>query len=197
MLARASATGDILIVDDDPDFLSLLAKILKGQGYTVTLATTAEQALAAFRLRVPDLVLLDVLLPDMDGYKVCSYMKLLGAGATVPVIFISGLSDTVDKVKGFAVGGADFITKPFAGEEVLARVASHLALNRALREKEEHNTRLEEQIARYRESAPASTGEGDIASRLGASDLLAARVDAYHMEQLAWLREQFVTGGEG
>ncbi|MBF0154285.1 MAG: response regulator [Magnetococcales bacterium] len=194
MFAHTAVTGTILVVDDDPDALLLLSETLQTKGHVVTLAPTANQALSSFQSMIPDLVLLDVLLPDMDGFKVCSYMKAMGAETHVPVIFISGLTDTVDKVKGFEVGGADFITKPFAGEEVLARVAMHLELKRILKEKDEHNTRLEQQIERYK--AGTGSQQRETALRFGESELLATRgVEAYHLEQMAWLREQFAGGG--
>ncbi len=137
-----SMTGTILVVDDDSASLNFLAEILKAKGHAVRLANTAQMAISAFQAALPDLVLLDVILPDMDGFEVCRQMQSMDPAINVPVIFISGLTDTADKVKGFQVGGVDFINKPFMVEEVLIRVETHLALSRSLLETEERNAEL-------------------------------------------------------
>ena len=121
---------EILVVDDAPANLVLLINHLKTHGYEVRPVTRGAQAIAAARKRPPDLVLLDVNMPDMTGYEVCIDLKADPALAKVPVIFVSALSEAFDKVKAFSVGGVDYITKPFHLDEVRSRVETHLALRR-------------------------------------------------------------------
>jgi PAS domain S-box-containing protein len=122
---------DILIVDDTPENLSLLFAILARSGYHVRAASNGVLALRAARSATPDLVLLDVVMPELDGYAVCAQLKADPRTADVPVIFLSALSDARDKVKAFESGGADYITKPLDPFEVLSRVQMHLARARA------------------------------------------------------------------
>lgn len=118
----------VLVVDDTPANLKLLDALLRKQGYQARLFPRGELALKAAAALAPDLVLLDVMMPDMDGYEVCRRLKALPGLADVPVIFISALSDVECKARAFAEGGVDYITKPFEEVEVLARVDTHLAL---------------------------------------------------------------------
>jgi len=141
---RDFGKGDILVVDDTPANLQVLAGMLKERGYKVRPAPNGRLALQAARGERPDLILLDITMPDMSGYEVCEKLKEDEALRDIPVIFISALSETLDKVKAFAVGGLDYITKPFQMEEVLARVDTHLKLHRLQRELELNNHRLEE-----------------------------------------------------
>jgi two-component system sensor histidine kinase/response regulator len=120
--------GDILIVDDKPANLQLLSSILKERGHTVRAVVSGTMGLIAARTVKPDLILLDIRMPGMDGYEVCRQLKADEALHSVPVIFISSLEETLDKVKAFQSGGVDYITKPFQLEEVIARVESQLAL---------------------------------------------------------------------
>lgn len=127
--------GRILIVDDAAENLRVLHDLLKAEGYTVLTAMRGEVALnAAAATPAPDLVLLDVRLPGMDGYEICRRLKADPATRDIPVMFLSAGGDMADKVEGFRVGGVDYVTKPFQVEEVLARVATHLALSRQRRE---------------------------------------------------------------
>ncbi|MBF0155342.1 MAG: response regulator [Magnetococcales bacterium] len=144
-------TGTILVVDDTEEHLLFLAKILQAKGYTVCLASSAHAALLSCRSMSPDLVLLDVKLPDMNGFDVCRQIKAMHPADKFPVIFMSGLTDTAYKVKGFKVGGVDFINKPFMVEEVLVRVETHLALSRSLLDTEERNADLEQEIENCRQ----------------------------------------------
>ncbi len=134
--------AEILIVDDTPVNLRLLSKLLGKQGYAVRPANSGSQALTAARLEPPDLILLDIMMPGMDGYAVCEQLKADSRTAAVPIIFISALSETDNKVKGFSLGGVDYITKPFQAEEVLARVATHLSLQQMRRQLNEQNEQL-------------------------------------------------------
>ena len=120
----------ILVVDDMPENLSLLTDILTEAGYGVRQAKNGEQALKAVLALPPDMILLDIKMPDMNGFEVCKKLKAEQRTANTPVIFISALSDIHDRVTGFEVGGVDFITKPVQREEVLARVKTHLELHR-------------------------------------------------------------------
>ncbi len=119
---------DVLIVDDTPENLYVLNVILSKVGYKVRLVTSAKQALSAIGNKLPDLILLDITMPDVNGYEFCSSLKNNPSYADIPVIFISALSDTIDKVKAFAAGGVDYVTKPFQTEEVLMRIETHLKI---------------------------------------------------------------------
>lgn len=120
--------GDILVVDDTPANLRLLTGMLTQQGYKVRPAPNGKLALTAARAAPPDLILLDINMPGMNGYEVCAALKDDPQTRDVPVIFISALDQTEDKIKAFTLGGVDYITKPFQLEEVLARVKTHLTL---------------------------------------------------------------------
>ena len=120
--------AQILVVDDIPANLSLLSNILSSQGYKVRPATDGPLALRSVAVEQPDLILLDIKMPGMDGYEVCRQLKDNEKFRDIPVIFISALTETADKVKGFETGGLDYITKPFEPAEVLARVRTHLRL---------------------------------------------------------------------
>lgn len=127
-------TATILVVDDTLPNLELLSEMLKARGYRVRPVPSGDLALQAAKSNPPDLILLDVHMPEMDGYEVCEHLKADEQLQDIPVLFISGLSETTDKVRAFQVGGADYITKPFQFEEVEARVATHLELRRQRRE---------------------------------------------------------------
>jgi PAS domain S-box-containing protein len=135
--------GNILIVDDTPHNLHLLSTTLSKQGYAVKGVISGEMALRVARSVPPDLILLDVKMPQMDGYEVCQQLQALPHTREIPVIFLSALDEVIDKVKAFAAGGADYITKPFQIEEVLARIENQLALQAAKAEIRQLNTDLE------------------------------------------------------
>ncbi|WP_449418209.1 two-component system response regulator [Phormidium nigroviride] len=150
---------DILIVDDNPDNLRLLSKMLTKKGYHVRKALNGQMALTAAQAVVPDLVLLDIMMPEMDGYEVCTHLKADPKTAEIPVIFLSALSDAFDKVKAFAVGGADYVAKPFQLAEVLARVQNQLALRAAEVEKKQLNYQLEERVKERTHQLEAANSE--------------------------------------
>lgn len=127
----------VLLVDDNPDNLKLLSQILKNTGYSIKASTSGKFALQSVRANPPDLILLDIMMPEMDGYQVCRILKSSPETADIPVIFISALIDTQDKLEAFSAGGVDYISKPFQEAEVLARVNTHLALRNTRRELEE------------------------------------------------------------
>lgn len=126
--------GEIVIVDDNPNNLRVLSNMLQQFGYKVRPALDGAMALKSVFANPPDLILLDIRMPDMDGYEVCQQLKLNPTTAEIPIIFVSALQDTEDKLMAFKSGGVDYITKPFQLEEVLARVKAHLSLYRIQRD---------------------------------------------------------------
>jgi two-component system sensor histidine kinase/response regulator len=151
------AQSDIMIVDDTPANLKLLEDMLLQQGYQVRSFPLGRLALAAAIKKQPDLILLDVMMPEMNGYEVCGRIKSEAQLADIPIIFLSALSETQDKVKAFRAGGADYISKPFQIEEVHARVETHLKLHELQLALKLHNQRLEEAVrARTQELAEAN-----------------------------------------
>ena len=133
---------NLLIVDDSPDNLALLAGMLEGRGFRVRPVISGERALQAAQSEPPDLVLLDINMPDMDGYEVCRRFKADATLQAVPVIFISAMNGVIDKVKSFGAGGVDHIAKPFHLEEVESRVRTHLTLRAQALEIARKNTEL-------------------------------------------------------
>jgi DNA-binding response OmpR family regulator len=140
------ATPDILVVDDTPANLRVLSGLLQERGYKVRPVPSGKLALQAARSIPPDLILLDVKMPEMDGFEVCRQLKADALLKEVPVIFISALNETIDKVQAFGVGGVDYVTKPFQFEEVEARVRTHLGLRQLQQELARHNAGLEEVV---------------------------------------------------
>ncbi|RMF20952.1 MAG: response regulator [Cyanobacteria bacterium J083] len=138
--------ADILVIDDTPENLALLSQMLTERSYKVRSVTKGSTALRAAQAVPPDLILLDVNMPEMNGYQVCTALKANKKTKDIPVIFISALGDVLDKVRAFQVGGVDYITKPFQVEEVLARLQTHLTLRRLQQQLTEQNTQLQEQI---------------------------------------------------
>lgn len=126
--------ADILVIDDTVENLHLLTALLSDCGYKVRPAMNGTIALRAARSLTPDLILLDIVLPDQSGYEICAALKADPALRDVPVIFISAIDDTLDKVRAFRAGGVDYITKPFQVEEVLARIETHLTIQRQQRD---------------------------------------------------------------
>jgi signal transduction histidine kinase len=122
--------ADILIVDDTIPNLELLSKMLTGEGYKVRAVPSGAMALTAAQSAPPDLVLLDIAMPDLDGYEVCLRLKDDDRTRNIPILFISALDDEMDKVRAFEVGGVDYIIKPFQAAEVVARIETHLNLQR-------------------------------------------------------------------
>jgi serine phosphatase RsbU (regulator of sigma subunit) len=142
------STGGILVVDDAPANLQVLAGMLKHGGYKVRPVPSGKLALRAARRDPPDLILLDINMPEMNGYEVCEHLKADDNLKRIPVIFISVLTEQLDKVRAFATGGVDYVTKPFQMEELRARVETHLKLRRLQIELEQYSRHLE--LARER-----------------------------------------------
>lgn len=142
-----AAKADILVIDDTPENLHLLSTMLNERGYKVRSVTKGATGLRGAIAAPPDLILLDINMPQMNGYEVCEQLKINEITRDIPVIFISALGDVLDKVKAFDVGGVDFITKPFQIEEVLARIQTHLTLHRLQQQQQSQNLRLKQEIA--------------------------------------------------
>ncbi len=146
---RKIDNGSILVVDDTPENLRLLTRILTNKGYKVRPAPTGTHALTTAAKETPDLVLLDIMMPDASGYEICRQLKAEQKTRDVPVIFLSALNETQDKIEGFAAGGVDYITKPFFEQEVLARVETHLRSHRLQQQ-------LQDEALRFKSLAEAA-----------------------------------------
>ncbi|MEA5553826.1 PleD family two-component system response regulator [Anabaena cylindrica UHCC 0172] len=136
----------ILIVDDNPDNLRLLSKMLESKGFKVKKTVSGKVAIQAAKLEPPDLILLDINMPDINGYEVCRQLKAQTETANIPIIFISALDQTIDKIMAFEIGGVDYITKPFQELEVLARVKSQLIIYQQHQQLFEKNQQLQIEI---------------------------------------------------
>ena len=146
MANNNSPTESILLVDDNPTNLQVLFQTLEGIGCKLLIAKDGEMALSIAGKALPDLILLDIMMPGIDGYEVCRRLKSSQATSDIPVIFLSALGDTEDKVKGFQLGAVDYITKPFQPDEVIARVNTHLTIHRLNREVENQKDQLEHEL---------------------------------------------------
>ena len=148
-------TKTILIVDDNPLNLSVVVDHLEEQGYNVTVAQGGEEALKRAEFVQPDLILLDVMMPGIDGFETCRRLKAGAATRGIPVIFMTALADVHDKVAAFTAGGVDYVSKPFQVEEFLARVETHLTLRAAQRRLAAQNLELQEEVAARRNAESA------------------------------------------
>ena len=146
LVASETRATRIMVVDDTPANLRLLDNVLRERGYQVFAFRNGDLALNAARRNPPDLILLDVNMPDMNGYEVCEKLKADPGLQDIPVIFISAMNETMDKVRAFSTGGVDYVSKPFQVEEVEARVRTHLKLHRLQIQMAEHNLRLQELV---------------------------------------------------
>ncbi|KKD34646.1 hybrid sensor histidine kinase/response regulator [Limnoraphis robusta] len=146
MIQSSIQQADILIVDDTPENLRLLSSMLEEKGYKVRKATNGKQALKAIEALAPDLILLDIMMPEMSGYQIAQYLKGLPKTHDIPIIFLSALNDTMDKVMAFDVGGVDYITKPFQVQEVLVRVRTQITLREQQKQLLEQNKQLQKEI---------------------------------------------------
>ncbi len=138
--------GTILVVDDNPTNIQVLFDVLSEIGYRVAIAKSGEAALQRLQSYHPDIILLDVMMPGIDGFETCQRLKIEPATHDIPVIFMTALSDTMDKVKGLSLGAVDYITKPIQHEEALARIRVHLQLSSAQKELEQRTTELSQTL---------------------------------------------------
>lgn len=138
--------GTILVVDDSEETINMLRMILGEEGYVVSVATSGEKALHRVHQITPDLILLDIMMPVINGFEVCSRLKAEESTRDIPIIFLSGLTDTIDKVRAFEDGGVDYLIKPVAPQELIARVRTHLSISRLEKELHKANILLEERV---------------------------------------------------
>lgn len=173
--------GEILAVDDVPASLSFLYEILSQQGYTVRTAPNGELALWTAAHRPPDLILLDVRMPGMDGFEVCRRLKANPVTASIPLIFLSADADIAEKVRGFRAGAVDYVGKPFASEEVLQRVDTHLLLARVTKELKAEKQLLEERVLQRTEqlTRAACVLQAEVAARIEAEVQLRIAASAF------------------
>lgn len=137
---------NILIVDDHPNNLQVLSSLLSQEGYRVRKAPSGQFALKTVQSELPDLILLDIQMPQMDGYEVCAALKANPTTCNIPIVFLSAMDDVNDKVRAFSVGGADYITKPFQSLEVLARVKHQLTLQQQHKQLVQQNHKLQQEM---------------------------------------------------
>ncbi|NQE35716.1 sensor histidine kinase [Microcoleus asticus] len=147
-----SQENTILVVDDTPTNLQVLFDLLSEQGYRVAIAKNGETALQRVQLSEPNLILLDVMMPGIDGFETCQRLKANPATRDIPVIFMTALSDSVDQVKGLSLGAVDYITKPIQHEEVLARIRVHLQLRNATRIMEQRTNELNQALESFKQA---------------------------------------------
>ena len=167
-----SKKGTILLVDDSPENLEILIEFFTNQGFTISVAVDGESALEQINQDHPDLILLDVMMPGINGFETCRRLKANEKTADIPVIFMTALSDTMDKVNGFSVGGVDYVTKPIQHEEVLARVTAHLTLRSLQKKLKEANESLEQRVAaRTAELSSALSEVEQLKGRLQAENI--------------------------
>jgi two-component sensor histidine kinase len=189
MTDNHESPATILIVDDTPENLKMLSVMLKERGYLPRPVLSGLQALQAAKNEPPDLILLDVSMPGMSGFEVCERLKADEDLRTIPVIFLSALTDSGDKVKAFAVGGEDYVTKPFYLEEVLARVESRLKIRSLAAEVERYASHLEEIVnQRTRELADVNIR---LREELNERVLAEARLRNTLLEKEVIMRELF------
>ena len=143
---KRESSARILLVDDQPVNLAVLRELLEGEGYRVMLAPNGEVALRNAARSLPDLVLLDVMMPDMDGFEVCRRLRRDPATADIPVVFITGRDGVEDRLAGFDAGATDYVTKPLREQEVIARVRTHVRLHRLTQELARKNEQLEREV---------------------------------------------------
>src|SRR5210317_1720529 len=144
-MATQDKKATVLAVDDTPENLDVVKGIL-GDDYQVKVAINGHIALKIAQSQAPDLILLDIMMPEIDGYEVCRQLKADPATAEIPVIFLSALTDTKDKVQGLDLGAVDYVTKPFQPDEVIARVNTHLTVYRLKREVQAQHDELEDEL---------------------------------------------------
>ncbi|MBW8758108.1 MAG: response regulator [Burkholderiales bacterium] len=145
--AQLASGGTILIVDDMPANLEVVTNHLERQGYRAVVALSGDEGIERAEYVQPDLILLDVMMPGTDGFEICRRLKASDRTRAIPVIFMTALADTTDKLAGFAAGAVDYVTKPLNGAEVLARIESHLALYALRRQLAAQNAQLQQEIA--------------------------------------------------
>lgn len=174
----------ILIVDDLPDNLNLLATLLTHQGYAVRRAPSGSLALLNVPRFQPDLILLDIMMPELDGYEVCARLKADPLSQEIPVIFLSALEDALDKVRAFDVGAADYITKPFQTAEVLVRVEHQLKLLHLQRQFQYQNAQLRQEVEARKAAEIALQAANQQLQRMASLDGLTQIANRRHFDEV-------------
>jgi diguanylate cyclase (GGDEF)-like protein len=188
---ESASKEDILVVDDTPNNLLLLSKILREKGYKVRSVTNGQMALLAVQASPPGLILLDINMPNMNGYEVCQKLKQDRYTQAIPVIFVSAISEVLDKVKAFDVGGVDYITKPFHQEEVIARVEHQLTIRRLQQRLQDQNALLQREINEHKLAKAAAQRANQELQRLASLDGLTQVVNRRRFDEFLhqeWLR---------
>ncbi len=162
----ANTTATVLIVDDEPLNVDLLEQELAAAGYRTLSAASGEEALAKAVKAAPDLVLLDVMMAGLDGYAVCERLKAAEATRAIPVIFLTALTETFEKVRAFSAGAVDYVTKPFETEELLARVGTHIALRREIEAHRRSKSTIQYLVEEIRSDRDAMVGESPALRRV-------------------------------
>ena len=186
-----STNYQILIVDDVPQNIKVAANILRDERYKLFFATSGSDALTKVQSQSFDLILLDVMMPDMDGFQVCEQLKQVLGLYDIPIIFLTAKTDTESVVKGFELGAVDYVTKPFNGAELLARVKTHLALQQAKRELQTLNATKDKFF-----SIIAHDLRSPFTALLGLTELIAQRIDHYTQEEILQIAEELHTSAE-
>ena len=153
----SGADSSVLVVDDNPTNLSVLVNLLRDGGMRVLVATDGESAIEQINYIKPDLILLDVMMPGIDGFETCKRLKANQDTTKIPIIFMTAISETVDKVRGFTLGAVDYVTKPFEHEEVLVRIRTHLTLAKQQEIIEAQNVKLQTEISDRKRAEEALT----------------------------------------
>jgi signal transduction histidine kinase len=196
--------GTILIVDDIPANLEVLLEVLGSSGFEVLVAVDGQSAIEQVEYAYPDIILLDVVMPGIDGFETCRRLKENEKTREIPVIFMTALSETLDKVKGFELGAVDYITKPIHYEEVLVRVTNHLTVRNLQKRLQEQNVQLQQEIVereRVEEEQQKLIGEldafahtvaHDLKNPLGALLRLSTSLETYHTRMSAEEMEEYL-----
>ncbi len=188
----------ILIVDDIPKNLQVLSNILNSRGYQISFASNGKQALSVVSTTLPDLILLDIMMPEMDGYEVCRRLKEDERTRDIPIIFLTGKAETEDIIKGFKLGAVDYVTKPFNSIELLSRVKTHIELKLSKDALIEYNRQLSEAEVELRQlnaskdkffSIVAHDMRGPFSGFLGLTELLSAEYDNLEKDEIMQIGE--------
>ena len=184
---RADA-ATVLIVDDQPLNVDLLEQELEAAGYRTVAASGGEAALARAEESAPDLILLDVMMPGIDGYETCRRLKASEATRQIPVIFLTALKETFEKVRAFDLGAVDYVTKPFESEEMLARVGTHVALRREIEAHRRSKATIQVLVEQMRDDGDPLVGDSPALARVreqiaqvAATDRKSTRLNSSHV----------------
>jgi CheY-like chemotaxis protein len=187
----ANIKADILVIDDVPDNIRLLSKMLLEQGYNVRKAITGQIALAAIQSLPPDLILLDINMPKMDGYEVCRMIKANVQTRSIPVIFISALDEIIDKAQAFQVGAVDYITKPFQFEEVFLRIQNQLTIRNLQSQMQMQKLQLQQALSEHKTiSSQSAQSDRIVNSLISEDELISVREFIQNLLKLIFLYQQ-------